>query len=116
MEKIALVAFNGELMCFAHVLLNAFDMKERNHQVEIIMEGSATKLIRTLCEQPDQPFAAMYKRAVAEGLITTVCDACASKMGSKQSAIEQGLTLVSDVNGHPSIAKFIEQGFRVITF
>lgn len=116
MEKIALVAFNGELMCFAHVLLNAFDMKARNHQVEIIMEGSATKLIRTLHEQPDQPFAAMYEKAISEGLITTVCNACASKMGSKQSAVEQGLTLVKDMNGHPSIAKFIEQGFRIITF
>ncbi|MBN1653039.1 MAG: DsrE family protein [Deltaproteobacteria bacterium] len=116
MEKIALLTFNGELVCFAHVLLNALDMKERNHEVEIIVEGAATKLIKTLHEQPDQPFAALYKKVLAQGLITTVCDACAAKMGAKQSALEQGLTLVSDISGHPSIAKFIERGFRVITF
>jgi hypothetical protein len=54
MEKIALVAFNGELMCFAHILLNAFDMKTRNYQVEIIMEGSATKLINASCYESDR--------------------------------------------------------------
>lgn len=27
MKKVALFAFQGEVMCFAHVLLNAFEMK-----------------------------------------------------------------------------------------
>jgi hypothetical protein len=27
MKKLALVAFNGEFMCFIHVLLNALDVK-----------------------------------------------------------------------------------------
>ena len=116
MEKVALVAFNGELMCFAHLLLNAFDMKERNYQVEIIMEGSATKLIKTLHEDSSLPFAAMYQRAVTDGLITAVCDACASKMGAKESARAQGLALVNDIKGHPSLAKYIDKGYRIITF
>ena len=33
MEKVALFAFNGELMCFIHVLLNAIDMKEKGYDV-----------------------------------------------------------------------------------
>ena len=28
--KAALFAFNGEPMCFVHVLLNAFDMKDKD--------------------------------------------------------------------------------------
>jgi hypothetical protein len=30
MKKIALFVFNGDPMCFIHVLLNALDMKERS--------------------------------------------------------------------------------------
>jgi len=29
MKKVALFAFNGELMCFVHVLLNALEMKDK---------------------------------------------------------------------------------------
>ena len=32
MKKVALFAFNGELMCFVHVLLNALDMKEKGYE------------------------------------------------------------------------------------
>jgi hypothetical protein len=47
-EKIALVAFNGEPMCFVHVLLNALDMHERGYDVKVIIEGSATRTANTL--------------------------------------------------------------------
>ena len=32
-----LYAFNGELMCFVHVLLNALDMKEKGEQAIIVV-------------------------------------------------------------------------------
>ena len=37
MEKLAFFAFNGDFICFAHVLLNAIDMKENGHEVKIVM-------------------------------------------------------------------------------
>ena len=39
MKKVALFAFNGELMCLMHVLLNAIDMNERGQEVKIVIEG-----------------------------------------------------------------------------
>jgi hypothetical protein len=33
MKKVALFAFNGEPMCFVHVLLNALDMKEKDYKL-----------------------------------------------------------------------------------
>jgi hypothetical protein len=47
-KKIVLVAFNGEFMCFVHVLLNALDMKERGYDVKIVIEGAATKIVPEL--------------------------------------------------------------------
>ncbi len=44
MSKVALVAFQGEAMCFVHVLLNALDMQQRGITVKIIIEGMAVTL------------------------------------------------------------------------
>ncbi len=46
MKKMALFVFNGDPMCFIHVLLNALDMNEKGYEAKIIVEGAATKLIR----------------------------------------------------------------------
>jgi len=48
MKKFALFVFNGDPMCFIHVLLNALDMSAKEHEVKIIIEGAATKLITEL--------------------------------------------------------------------
>jgi hypothetical protein len=32
-NRVVLVAFNGESMCFVHVLLNALDMKAKGYEV-----------------------------------------------------------------------------------
>ena len=116
MRKIALFAFNGEPMCFVHVLLNAMDLNEKGHDARIVMEGSATRLIKQFHDDPSLPFATLYGKAVADGLIDAVCEACAGKMGARESALEQGLRLVGNLKGHPSISRYLENGFEVMTF
>jgi hypothetical protein len=114
--KVALFAFQGEPMCFVHVLLNAFDLKEKGHEVAIVMEGAATRLVRELHEDPAKPFAALYERARREGLVDCVCRACAAQMGAAESAAAQGLPLADEMLGHPSMARFLADGYQVITF
>lgn len=114
--KAALFAFNGDPMCFMHVLLNALDLHERGHEVQIVIEGTATKLIQSFENDESQPFATLYLKAREAGLIGCVCKACATKMGAKQSALDQGLALCDEMAGHPSIGRFEQQGFRVYTF
>jgi len=114
-KKIALVAFNGEPMCFVHVLLNALDMKDKGYDVKLIIEGSACKLVSIMTDEK-QPFSQLYIKVRNKGLITCVCQACAAKMGSLESAKEQGLTISSDMMGHPSLAQYIDDGYQIITF
>ena len=114
--KAALFAFNGEPMCFAHVLLNAHDMKQKGYEVQIVVEGTATRLVKDLHEDPSKPFASQYAKAREDGLIGCVCKACATKTGALESAVEQGLSLCDEMSGHPSIARFLEEGYQVFTF
>ena len=101
--KVALFAFNGDPMCFAHVLINALDMREKNYDVKLIIEGSATKL-------------SLYEKMKEACLIDCVCRACSAKMGSLKSAEDQGLPICDELLGHPSIARYLEAGYTVLTF
>ena len=103
-------------MCFVHVLLNALDLEKRGHEVALVVEGSATRLIQELHDDPSKPFAALYEKVKGAGLIAGVCKACASKMGSRESAEAQGLALLQDMSGHPSVGTYLEQGYSVLTF
>ena len=115
MKKIALFAFNGEPMCFAHVLLNALDMHENGYDVKVIIEGTATKQIQELADET-KPFANLYQLVKQKFLVDCVCKACAAKTGSLDAAIEQKLPLCDEMSGHPSIRRYSEQGYEVVTF
>jgi hypothetical protein len=113
--KTALFAFNGELMCFVHVLLNALDMHERGQEAAVVFEGSATALVPELAKS-DNPFHQLYVQAKDTGLIAGACKACSSKMGVLEAVKSEGLAMLDAMKGHPSMAGWMERGYTVITF
>ncbi len=115
-KKVALVAFQGEIMCFTHVLLNAIDMHEKKYNVIIIIEGSATKLIKDFHDNEQTPFRDLYLKVKKLKLIEAVCKACATKMGSIKEVEKEGLPIKGDMSGHPSLSNYIDQGYDIITF
>jgi hypothetical protein len=115
MKKVALFAYNGEFMCFVHVLLTAVDMHERGHDSKIIIEGAATKLIPELVEEAN-PMHQLYEKVKRLDLIEGACKACSNKMGVLKKIEAEGLRLLDEMSGHPSMARYLEDGFEVITF
>ena len=114
-RKIAMFVFNGEPLCFVHVMLNALDLHEKGHDVKVIMEGSATGLIRELAD-PDAPFAGLFSKMKSEGLIECACKACANKMGSAADAKEQQIELCAEMSGHPAMSRYMKKGYEILTF
>lgn len=114
-QKVLLVGFNGEAMCFVHVLLNALDMQEKGYDVKVMIEGSATLLANELNDET-KPFGPLYIQVRDEGLIDCVCKACAAKMGALESVQEQGLSVRGDMKGHPALAEYIQDGYQIVTF
>ena len=115
MKKVVLFAFNGEFMCFIHVFLNALDMNKKDYDVRIVIEGAATKLIPELAIEGN-PLFALYSSVKEKKLIDGVCRACSHKMGTLKDAEVQGLRLLDEMSGHPSMTNYKEQGFEIITF
>ena len=115
MKKFALFVFNGDPMCFIHVLLNALDMKEKGYDGKIIIEGSATKLLPELAKS-DNPLHKLWEKVKEAGLVDGVCKACSNKLETLEAAKKQGLTLLDEMSGHPSMARYRDEGFEVISF
>jgi len=115
MKKAALFAFNGDFMCFIHVLLNVLDMNENGDTAKVIIEGSATKLIPELAK-PGSPMHPLYKKVKELGLIEGVCKACSNKMGTLDAARQEGFALLDEMSGHPSMVRFRDAGFDIISF
>ena len=113
--KFALFVFNGDPMCFIHVLLNALDMADKQAEVKVIIEGAATKLIPELAKT-DNPLHQLWEKAKKLNLIDGVCKACSNKMGTLEAVKAQGLTLLDDMSGHPGMMRYREKGFEIITF
>lgn len=113
-EKIVFFAFQGNAVCFVHVLLNALDLKKHGHHVEIVLEGEATTLVDGLL-QPDNPLHQLYRKVRETGLITAACRACATKLGALPVIEAERLPLAGSMSGHPPMAPYLEKGFRIIT-
>lgn len=114
-KKTVLFAFQGNPMCFIHVLLNGIDLHERGREGKIVIEGEAVTLIAKLAKK-EHAFHSLYEKVKELGLINAVCMACATKLGAVEAAKAEGLPLVGDMHGHPSMGRYLDESYEVITF
>ena len=115
MTTYALFVFNGDPMCFIHVLLNALDMHQRGDRVRLVIEGAATGLLPEL-EKEGHPLQKLWQKTLAAGLVDGICKACATKTGGLETARRLGLALLDEMNGHPSMATYRRAGCELVTF
>ena len=114
-RKIAIFAYRGEAICFVHVLLNALDLKEKGHEVAVVLEGPATKTAVELAEE-GVPFHDLYVKAREAGLLDCACKACSGKMGAQEGLRAQGIVLDGAMSGHPAMSRYLESGYEIINF
>lgn len=114
MEKVAFFVFREEEMCFVHVLLYALDYAASGKTFQIVFEGAATRLIPRLA-QPEHPLHGLYEKVKSQGGIAGACRACSAKMGVLEDVQKENIPVLDEMNGHPSLRRFIEEGFHVLT-
>lgn len=113
--KTALFVFNGDPMCFIHVLLNALDLHAAGHEVRVVMEGASVKLVPEIIT-PGHPQARLFAQVREKGLLDGACKACSVTLGVDKAVAAADVPLIGDMNGHPSMRSYLETGFQVITF
>lgn len=109
-KKLVFYAFEGEKMCFTHLLINAVDMQEKGMDVKIVIEGKATKLVKDLLEEDNQ----MFKNVIELGLIDAVCKACSDQMGVLEYIEGTDLPINGDLKGHPPMEPYLDKGYELV--
>lgn len=111
MKKVAFFAFQGNKMCFMHLLLNAMDLKEKGHDALIVVEGQAVKLLKELEEEENK----VYLKAKDLGIFASICKACSQQMGVLEYNEGLGIPINGDMFGHPPMSEYLEKGYEIIT-
>jgi hypothetical protein len=114
-EKTVLFAFRGDPICFVHVLLNGIDLYNRGRKGLIVIEGDAVTLVGQMSE-PGHFLSSLYQKAKELGLFHGACKACATKLGAIEPIEKEGIPLIGEMSGHPSMGAFMDEGYEVITF
>lgn len=115
MRKVALFPFNGDVMCFIHVLLNGLDMQEKGYGVKIVVEGSACTVIPAIAD-PHHFMHRLYVQTRDAGLIVGACRACSVKQRVDKAIEAEGIPLIGDMSGHPSMSQYMAAGYEIVTF
>ena len=115
MKKVALFAFRGDAMCFIHVLLNAIELDGKGYEARIVLEGEACGLTPEMATETS-PLNKLYRQAREKGLFAGACRACSAKMKATAAVEAEGLTFLDEMSGHAGVARFLDQGYEIITF
>lgn len=114
MQKTMIFAFQGNPMCFIHVLLNGLNMAEQGMEGKIVLEGEAVTLVPEMAKS-DHFLHKLYTTAKEKGLIFGACRVCSNKMGVAEAVTAEGLPLIGEMAGHPAMAEYMKQGYTIIT-
>ena len=97
-----------------HALLYATELAEKGYAVALIFDGAGTGWANEL-RKPENPLHKHYLKVKELAVVEEICDYCADSFDVKDDLTEQQRKLlVGDYKGHPSLVKWIEQGYQII--
>jgi hypothetical protein len=101
-----------------NALAAAYDLKQQQQEVEILFQGAGTRWTGELTKS-EHPARELYA-AVADSVAGVSC-ACADVFGARADAEANGFSLIGDnavpgSPGLPSLARYLRDGYVVLTF
>lgn len=98
----------------AHALLYAKELNEAGIEVKIMFDGAGVKSLAGFITNTERPTHNLYLQLKEQGIIIGVCEYCTTAMGVADPVLQSGIMALNEVNGHPSIAEYVKQGFTPI--
>jgi DsrE/DsrF-like family len=101
-----------------NALAAAYDLKQEQQDVAVLFQGTGTRWAG-LVTVPGHPAHALYA-AVADRVVG-VSSGCADFFGAREDAEASGFSLISEnavpgTSGLPSLARYLSEGYAVLTF
>lgn len=114
-EKFVMVVQAGpqELAKALHALLYGQELHEAGYPVQIMFDGAGTTWVKEF-EDPENKYHDVYKHAQKLGIVAGACEYCANAFGVAEQVKGAGVSLIGEVGGHPSLVKYIKEGYTPI--
>lgn len=84
----------------ANGLEYAIDLDDAGHDVEVYLDGAATRWAGELESEPDHPVAEHFEQAKSRGLVAGACGHCADAFGATEGIEARGIELLSEPGEH----------------
>ena len=98
-----------------HALLYTRELKDAGNTVQLVFDGGGTRWVQEMAD-PEHKLNPLYKSLLADDLIAGVCDFCIGAFeGDKELVRSEGIKLVDENQGHPSLAKLVAEDYQIIT-
>ena len=96
-----------------HALLYAQELKDSGYDVTLVFDGAGTEWAKAL-RDPENKLHGAYQKLREAGVTQIICDYCAGAFKVKEDLKDEDVPLVGDFKGHPSIVKYIKQGYQLV--
>ncbi len=98
-----------------HALLYSKELKEHGHDVLLVFDGAGTEWVSEWTKpESEDKLKPMYEELRKAGVTQVICDFCANAFQVKENLKTQGQELTAEYQGHPSIAKYADQGYQMV--
>ena len=98
-----------------HALLYSKELKENGHDVILVFDGAGTEWIHEWSNpNSTDKLLRSYKELKAAGVTEIIGDYCAYAFHAKKDLKERNVPLTREYQGHPSIAKWVNQGYQLV--
>ncbi len=96
-----------------NALTTAKEFKTAGDEAAVVFDGAGTRWIAEL-GSAEHRYHGLFEE-VRES-IAGACSYCASAFGVRQAVEEAGIALLEDFDRHPSLRKYVIDGYSVLTF
>jgi len=94
----------------------AIEFDDAGYEVQVFVDGRATKWPAEFAENPDWPFNHDWEQIENRGLLAGACGYCANAFDVAEACEESGIDLLSDTTEHaPAVASLADEGYEMLT-
>ena len=112
--KYLFLATDENKMQLYHLLLNAINFHEHDHEVAVVLECASPKLLIGIADGSIK--LPVFDKAMDLGIIDHACKACSAAFSATEAAQKLGVPLKGELSGHSDLLKFAQDGYTILTF
>ncbi len=118
MAKAALIVFADTdspegLGRAVNALVTAKEFQEAGDEALVVFDGAGTRAVAALSD-PGHDYHGLLEET--QELVAGACAYCSKAFGVREQVEQSPISLIDEYEGHPSVHRYVAEGYEVVTF